>query len=185
MRTWGSDADQDAGESLPEDGVGVLFQRQASRLLPDVVTISSLECVQACLLMGVYTLPIGASGLSYIYLNFALKLAIQNGMHRRCPGTGLDASACETRNRVWWSLYTIERRVGIFHGRPTSISNGHVDADSPAELTTWLPSHPTHYAQILAALQLNQKLDMLSQEINIPSTSPNVYMKKGYSTSST
>lgn len=165
MRTWGSDADQDAGESLPEDGVGVLFQRQASRLLPDVVTISSLECVQACLLMGVYTLPIGASGLSYIYLNFALKLAIQNGMHRRCPGTGLDASACETRNRVWWSLYTIERRVGIFHGRPTSISNGHVDADSPAELTTWLPSHPTHYAQILAALQLNQKLDMLSQEM--------------------
>lgn len=95
--------------SFSEDAVGILFYQQASRLLSDVITVSSLECVQACLLMGIYTLPIDASGLSYIYLSLALKLAIQNGMHRKYSGTDLDLVTCETRNRVWWTIYTIEK----------------------------------------------------------------------------
>lgn len=171
--------------SFSEDAVGILFYQQASRLLSDVITVSSLECVQACLLMGIYTLPIDASGLSYIYLSLALKLAIQNGMHRKYSGADLDAATCETRNRVWWTIYTIEkyavtdyypgcaryinrlhRRVGIFHGRPTSISNADVDADFPTDNPqTWPSSRPTHNAQILATLQLNQKLDKLSREM--------------------
>jgi hypothetical protein len=92
-----------------EDAIGVKFYQQACRLVPDVITIASLESVQACLLIGVYTLPLDASGLSYIYLNLALKLAIQNGMHRKCPAGGMDAITRETRNRVWWSVYTTEK----------------------------------------------------------------------------
>lgn len=92
-----------------EDSIGVMFYRQACQLLPDVITVSSLESVQACLLLGIYTLPLDASGLSYVYLNLAVKLGIQNGMHRKYPGEGLDPSVRETRNRVWWTAYTIER----------------------------------------------------------------------------
>lgn len=98
--------------SFSEDAVGILFYQQASRLLSDVITVSSLECVQACLLMGIYTLPIDASGLAYIYLSLALKLAIQNGMHRKYSGADLDATTCETRNRIWWTIYTIEKYAG-------------------------------------------------------------------------
>lgn len=94
-----------------EDSLGIMFYQQASRLLPDVITLSSVECVQACLLLGIYTLPIDASGLSYLYLGLAIKLAILNGMHRKYSGTDLDAAACEARNRVWWTVYTIEKYV--------------------------------------------------------------------------
>lgn len=92
-----------------EDSVGIMFYQQACRLVPDVITIASLESVQACLLIGLYTLPLDASGLSYIYLNLAVKLAIQNGMHRKYTGENLDPVARETRNRVWWTAYTIEK----------------------------------------------------------------------------
>lgn len=95
--------------AFSEDALGVTLYQQACRLVPDVITVSSLESVQACMLIGIYTLPLDASGLSYIYLNLAVKLAIQNGMHRRYSGEGLDASVWETRNRVWWTVYTIER----------------------------------------------------------------------------
>lgn len=94
-----------------EDVLGVLFYQQACKLLPDVIAVSSLESVQACLLMGVFTLPLDASGLSYIYLNIAVKLAIQNGMHRKYPGEELDQAGKETRSRVWWTVYAIERLV--------------------------------------------------------------------------
>lgn len=95
--------------SFSEDSVGVMFYQQATRLVADVITIASLESVQACLLIGVYTVPLDASGLSYVYLNLAVRLAIQNGMHRSYPGDGLDPAVRETRNRVWWTAYTYER----------------------------------------------------------------------------
>lgn len=92
-----------------EDILGVMFFQQACKLVPDVIALSSLESVQACLLIGIYTLPLDASGLSYIYLNLAVKLAILNGMHREYPGNGLDPIVKETRSRVWWTAYTMER----------------------------------------------------------------------------
>lgn len=103
--------ENDLGGSFSEDAIGVSFYQQACKLVPDVITISSLECVQACLLLGIYTLPLDASGLSYVYLNLAVTLAIQNGMHRKYPGEGLDPVVRETRNRVWWTAYTTQRFV--------------------------------------------------------------------------
>ncbi|KAF4120799.1 Fungal trans [Geosmithia morbida] len=151
-----------------EDVLGVLFYQQACKLLPDVIAVSSLESVQACLLMGVFTLPLDASGLSYIYLNLAIKLAIQNGMHRKYPGGELDRSIKETRIRVWWTVYAIERRVGIFHGRPTSIASTDVDAELPTvDFTDIWPSSSTSQIQaMLATLQLHDILSKILQEMS-------------------
>lgn len=110
---WVAENGAGAGEEptgpFSEDSLGVMFYQQACKLVPDVITFASLESVQACLLIGIYALPLDASGLSYIYLNLAVKLAIQNGMHRGWPGEGFDPVVRETRNRVWWAAYTTER----------------------------------------------------------------------------
>jgi hypothetical protein len=92
-----------------EDNVGVTLYQDACRLLPDVITIASLESVQACLLIGLYTLPLDPSGISWVYLNLASKVAIQNGMHRKAPDQALHPYTSETRNRVWWTLYLLEK----------------------------------------------------------------------------
>ena len=97
------------GSKYSEDEIGTMFYQQAIRLLPEIIESSTLESVQACLLFGVYALPIDASGLGYIYINLALRLGIQNGMHRRYTGNALSGVMVETRNRVWWSAYVLER----------------------------------------------------------------------------
>jgi Fungal specific transcription factor domain len=97
------------GSTFSEDEVGKTFYQQAIKLLPEIIELSSLESVQAGLLFGVYTLPLDASGLGYVYLNLAIRLAMQNGMHRRYTGNALSAAMIETRNRVWWSAYTLDR----------------------------------------------------------------------------
>lgn len=91
----------DPASEFSEDALGTMFYRQAIRLLPEIIEISSLESVQACLLFAVYALTIDASGLAYIYITLTNRLAIQNGMHRKYTGTGLSAAMVETRNRVW------------------------------------------------------------------------------------
>ncbi|VUC27960.1 unnamed protein product [Clonostachys rosea] len=168
--------DQTQGGStgpFSEDAIGVMFYQQACKLVPDVITLSSLESVQACLLIGIYTLPLDASGLSYIYLNLAVKLAVQNGMHRKYPNEGLDPVVHETRNRVWWTAYTTERRVGIFHGRPTSISGADVDTEMPIERSDIWPQRSSVYiAAMLATLQLHQLLARISQEISTLKVTP-------------
>lgn len=102
---------QDPAGGYSEDAISIIFYQQACKLIPDVITVSSLESVQACLLIGIYALPLDASGLAYTYLNLGVNLAIQNGMHRGYPGEGLDPIIRETRNRVWWSVYTTEKYV--------------------------------------------------------------------------
>ncbi|TXB98150.1 hypothetical protein FocTR4_00013506 [Fusarium oxysporum f. sp. cubense] len=96
---------------LLEEEIGAMFYQQAIRLLPEIIEISSLESVQACLLFGYYSLPIDASGLGFIYVNLATRLGIQNGMHRKCSNSAFNTSVIETRNRVWWTTYVLESNI--------------------------------------------------------------------------
>lgn len=95
--------------NFTEDEVGNNFYQRAIRLLPEIIESSSLESVQACLLFALYSLPIDAAGLGYVYIGLAIRLAMQNGMHRKYTGKSLSAAVLETRNRVWWSAYALER----------------------------------------------------------------------------
>jgi len=89
--------------------IGSTFYRQVAKLLSEVIHSGSLLSVQVCLLLGLYSLPIDASGLGYIYLNLAIKLAIQNGMHRKTTRNAFDPVTEEIRRRVWWTAYCMER----------------------------------------------------------------------------
>ena len=97
-------------ENAPiEADVGISLYQQAAKLIPDMLAMASVESVQAFLLLGVYTLPQDTSGLAYTYLGVAIKMAIQNGMHRIYPGVPLDARALQVRTRLWWTIYTLEK----------------------------------------------------------------------------
>jgi len=97
-----------------EDEVGLTFYQFASKLLPDIIATTSVRSVQACLLIGTYLLPLDTSGLCYTYFGLALKMAIQNGMHRRYQGEGLSRRTVEVRNRVFWTAYTIEKYAHLY-----------------------------------------------------------------------
>ncbi|OAG22468.1 hypothetical protein CC77DRAFT_1029569 [Alternaria alternata] len=94
--------------------IGSGFYRQVAKLLSEVIHAGSLLSVQVLLLLGLYSLPIDASGLSYIYLNLAIKVAIQNGMHRKVSRNVLDPRTKEIRRRIWWTVYCMERHAEAF-----------------------------------------------------------------------
>lgn len=139
----------DTVPGFSEDEIGNMFYQQSVRLLPEIIESSSLESVQACLLLAVYALPIDASGLGYVYVGLAIRLATQNGMHRKYSGKALSPSTIESRNRVWWNAYVLERydhpssvlhctefkrKICIFHGRPLSTRRSDVDVRLPRQL---------------------------------------------------
>lgn len=156
------------GMSFSEDEVGTMFFEQAAKLLPEVIQISSLESVQACLLLGLYCLPLDASGLAYTYFNLAIKLAIVNGMHRKYSGDEFDEVTIETKNRVWWTLYVVEKKIGIFHGRPISILRSDVDADLPKDRADMVHVGSTsNIPYMVASVHLLHKLEDFFKEMQL------------------
>ncbi|GLI76410.1 hypothetical protein PoHVEF18_004683 [Penicillium ochrochloron] len=160
-----TNTDQD--HHFSEDEVGLTFYQFASKLLPDIIATASVRSVQACLLIGTYLLPLDTSGLCYTYFGLALKLAIQNGMHRRYHGEGLSARMIETRNRVFWTAYTIEKRISILHGRPASLADVDVDAPLPVDFPGIMPAaQQSNHTNMIALITLTLKLGEVSNEIS-------------------
>ncbi|VUC30000.1 unnamed protein product [Clonostachys rosea] len=145
-----------------EDDVGSKLYKLAAKLVPDVLTIASLESVQACLLLGVYTLPLDTPGLSYTYLGVALRVCIQNGLHRRKPETLLDEHAIEVRKRLWWTVFTLERRICILHGRPLSISRSDMDIEMPIDLPLF---RPANFENLRAIIMLTPHLESIASTL--------------------
>ncbi|OQD89388.1 hypothetical protein PENANT_c002G07358 [Penicillium antarcticum] len=152
-----------SGSTFSEDDVGATFYQQAIRLLPEIIEIASLESVQACLLFGYYALPVDASGLGFIYINLAMRLGMQNGMHRKCKNEAFSRSMIETRNRVWWTA-----KISIFHGRPLSVLRSDVDANIPLYQASLQPQDcPGSITRAEISIQLVHFLEDTFHEINL------------------
>jgi hypothetical protein len=93
--------------------VGAAFYRQVSKLISEIIHSGSVLSVQIFLLLGLYYLPLDASGLGYVYLNLAIKIGIQNGLHRDVSRSVFHADTKEFRRRIWWTAYSMERSVLI------------------------------------------------------------------------
>ncbi|KAE8309672.1 fungal-specific transcription factor domain-containing protein [Aspergillus transmontanensis] len=170
-------------DHLPDDTIGLALYRFSCRLIPDLITTASVETVQAFLLFGVYTMPIDTSGLAYTYLGLAIKMAIQNGMHRQFGGEGLDARTIELRNRLWWSAYALDRRISILHGRPVSVSPTEIDCDMPKDIPELRPpGRVTNLPNLTATLQLTEQLakvaPIISRLRNCPGELHQIYLKQ-------
>jgi len=146
--------------------IGSGFYRQVAKLLSEVIHAGSLLSVQVLLLLGLYSLPIDASGLSYIYLNLAIKVAIQNGMHRKVSRNVLDPRTKEIRRRIWWTVYCMERKIGIYHGRPISIVQSDIDADLPQSSEAHLMNDDSFYPQgLLESIKLTRHAEAFLHEM--------------------
>ncbi|KAJ6178287.1 hypothetical protein N7519_008748 [Penicillium mononematosum] len=148
-----------ATETSPDDQIGLELYRFSCRLIPDLVTVASVETVQAFLLLGVYTLPIDTAGLAYVYYGLAIKMAIQNGMHRKLLEGNVAPEIIEVRNRLWWSAYSLESRISILHGRPVSVSPAEIDTPMPVDLPSLRPNEQlTNLPSFTATIVLTNHL---------------------------
>lgn len=127
---------QDAAVTIDgasDDAVATTLYRLAAKFLPDTLVLASMESVQACLLLAHFALPLDTHGLGYTYAGLAIHMAIQNGMHRIYRGKDLTEEDIDLRNRLWWSCWTLEMRITVLHGRPSSTLDAYKDAAKPRD----------------------------------------------------
>ncbi|OQD68093.1 hypothetical protein PENPOL_c003G08094 [Penicillium polonicum] len=167
--------DQENSGPFTGESASLAFYHQACRLLPNVITIASVESVQACLILGVFALPFDASGLAWTYLGIAVKLAVMNGMHRKCSEDCIDPQTKETRNRIWWSVYALERLVHCAITIQLPYRTSLPDSSITNLQQTYFPvdrcdvwtSTTSFFACLDATLHLNEMLSRLAREIPV------------------
>ncbi|BFZ65263.1 hypothetical protein YB2330_006426 [Saitoella coloradoensis] len=117
----------------PTPDAGFSYYKAARMLLPHVITACKMSSVQACLLMTSYMQWTRQRDVSYAYMGMAVRMAVSNGMHRRC-NVALDPRVVEIRTRLWWSIYTKDRFMNMSMGRPMLFSDNDCDLDLPKYL---------------------------------------------------
>ncbi|KAF6803098.1 C6 zinc finger domain protein [Colletotrichum sojae] len=131
---WTSLAKPDdmSDSSLPEDvDPSRIFYNQARILMADLTDRPSLRSVQAAYVLGVYLMPASAISASYVYMGLALRKALAIGLHLEPDDPTLSEDEKETRRRLWWSIYSLERTVTIKLNRPRSIAQDIITARLP------------------------------------------------------
>jgi proline utilization trans-activator len=61
-----------------------------------------------------------------------MRIALSIGMNREIPPGYLDATECEHRRRLWWTVYVIDRRLSMNTSCPSSIRDEDIDLSLPS-----------------------------------------------------
>ncbi|KAK9719077.1 hypothetical protein K7432_005056 [Basidiobolus ranarum] len=111
-----------------------IFYKRASVLLDRTFEMSSMDNIQALILLGIHQ-HITHSGMrAWIYGGMAIRMAEDLGLHRnpdKWDIKGLTREEKEARKRVWWVCYQIDRHAGVCVGRPLCIDDRHFDTTLP------------------------------------------------------
>ncbi|GAB7328572.1 hypothetical protein MBLNU13_g00523t1 [Cladosporium sp. NU13] len=92
---------------------------------------ANVPVIQVLLLVCIYSSqsPLGPS--QWQLAGFAMRSAVEIGLHHSSTGCGASEDDAESRNRVFWTAYAIEITISYNLGRPPSISDEHITADYP------------------------------------------------------
>ncbi|KAK1504931.1 thiamine repressible genes regulatory protein thi1 [Colletotrichum abscissum] len=96
---------------IPAEDPGQVFCGHARILMADTMDRVSMYSVKAAFVLGIYLMPSSAVGASYLYMGLALRKAIALGLHHESEEPDTDSHERETRRRLWWAIFSLERSI--------------------------------------------------------------------------
>jgi hypothetical protein len=101
-----------------------LFKRAQTLIFSGLLQASSIELVQALLLMGQYLHGSLELNNCWTVVGLAIRMAQGLGLHLDAGSFTSDIIEQEIRKRVWWSCFIIDRILSMKVGRPPTIHDG-------------------------------------------------------------
>lgn len=98
-----------------------------------LVSTTSLQNIQALMLLQLYYHNAGERNASWMYLGCAARMAIALGMHREGANVGFDALEQNIRKQIFWTVYVFERNLSIIFGRPSAFEEREITISFPED----------------------------------------------------
>ncbi|KAI8080732.1 fungal-specific transcription factor domain-containing protein [Gilbertella persicaria] len=131
-----------------------------------------LRHVQAALLMTLY-LDMDeedVESMQWYTLGKAIRMAQDIGLHRSCSNWNLPPSEIETRHRVFYVCYVLDRLMGARAGKPLTILDRDFDTDMPVAHEVYDDNRigPSVYHSFIALIKLSEILGRILKALYAP-----------------
>ena len=129
---------------------GLDYYVSSTRMLQAISEHPNIHCVEVLTMLvryldawtihanrtkSIYSLAMNRRHSSYCYVGCAVRFAIITGLHLNVPPHCMpDPILRETRKRIWWTVYILDRSWASMLGKPVTIQDDDIDVDLPAEL---------------------------------------------------
>ncbi|OZJ04008.1 hypothetical protein BZG36_03624 [Bifiguratus adelaidae] len=149
---------------VPETAGEIFFQR-AKRLLDDDYDMSRITTVQALLLMAIHQNGVGSVARGWLYAGMAFRMAQDLGLNRNSESWNIRPEERETRKRVFWSCYILDRYWACIYGRSLTFDKHDTNVPYPSVADCMPNKHATKVGAALPHLLQFIKLSQITEKV--------------------
>ncbi|KAI0637850.1 fungal-specific transcription factor domain-containing protein [Trametes polyzona] len=121
-------------DNLDDGGMGMVYLERALILHYTSYPTIQVEHVQCFLLMSSFLCSVNCLPQAWQLVGQAVRAAQDIGLHRTPRWlTTLSPIQQETRRKIWWGVYTLDRMLALALGRPLAIEDADCDVEIPAD----------------------------------------------------
>lgn len=142
------------GERRDDGGMGMVYYERALILQYISHANTQIAHVQCFILLSSFLCSINCLPQAWILIGQAVRVGQDLGLHRSPRRLLITPIEKETRRKVWWGVYTLDRMLALALGRPLGINDSDCDVEMPVEVdddklpeyfsgATMSPRHPS------------------------------------------
>ncbi|KAG8907057.1 hypothetical protein FRB99_005434 [Tulasnella sp. 403] len=136
---------EDGGEET--GGMGMVYYERALVLYYIGAAATQLAHVQAFVLLSSFLASLNCLPQAWLLCGQAVRIAQDLGLHRSPKHLVMSPINKETRRKVWWCVYGLDRMLAVALGRPLGVEDSDCDVELPLPIDD--VDLPTHF-QMLA-----------------------------------
>ncbi|KAI0771902.1 fungal-specific transcription factor domain-containing protein [Trametes elegans] len=121
-------------DDLDDAGMGMVYYERALILHHISYPTIQVEHVQCFLLMSSFLCSVNCLPQAWLLVGQAVRAAQDIGLHRSPRMLLISPIEKETRRKIWWGVYTLDRMLALALGRPLAIEDADCDVEIPVEL---------------------------------------------------
>ncbi|OSX59228.1 hypothetical protein POSPLADRAFT_1048569 [Postia placenta MAD-698-R-SB12] len=121
-------------DNLDDAGMGMIYYERALILHYISHASTQIEHVQCLLLMSSFLCSVNCLPQAWLLAGQAVRTAQDIGLHRSPRRLLITPAEKETRRKVWWGVYTLDRMLALALGRPLATEDADCDVELPVEV---------------------------------------------------
>jgi hypothetical protein len=119
------------GDNFDDGGMGMVYYERA--LILHYISHASTQIlhVQSFILMSSFLCSINCLPQAWLLVGQAVRFGQDLGLHRSPRRLLLTHIEKETRRKIWWGLYSLDRMLALALGRPLGVDDSDCDVEFP------------------------------------------------------
>ncbi|SMY19854.1 unnamed protein product [Zymoseptoria tritici ST99CH_1A5] len=164
------------------------FETQWKAALDSIITDSSMSTLQALILAQIFCVQQGDLTRLLTYKGLSFSLSARLGLHQSQKRFALGTLTCETRKKVFWTLYTVDCFTAVVLGLPRQLKDDDISCEFPVDaddeyvtdrgFQPTLPGESTKLSSALALFRASQILSKVLEEVYPAKTSYELSFRK-------